>query len=103
VLFGNPEAPYWRLDPYFMDQLKDDKGAQEALDALIEAVDANIWDLTLQPGDFCFMDNFRAVHGRRPFKARYDGTDRWLKRINITTDLRKSRSARSTGTARIIF
>jgi hypothetical protein len=23
------------------------------------------------------------VHGRVPFKARFDGTDRWLKRINV--------------------
>jgi hypothetical protein len=23
------------------------------------------------------------VHGREPFQARYDGTDRWLKRVNV--------------------
>ena len=103
VLFGHPDSPYWRLDPYFMDRLADDKEAQDALDALIEAVEANISDLILQPGDFCFLDNFKVVHGRRQFKARYDGTDRWLKRINITTDLRKSRGARSTDTSRLII
>lgn len=102
VLFGHPESPYWRLDPYFMDRLEDDKEAQDALDALIEAVDANIWDLVLHPGDFCFLDNFKVVHGRRPFKARYDGSDRWLKRINITSDLRKSRGSRCTSTSRLI-
>jgi alpha-ketoglutarate-dependent taurine dioxygenase len=57
----------------------------------------------LEPGDFVFIDNYRAVHGRKPFKARYDGNDRWLKRINITRDLRKSRDARLSSTERLIF
>jgi alpha-ketoglutarate-dependent taurine dioxygenase len=59
-------------------------------------------DVILQPGDIYFIDNFRAVHGRKPFKANYDGNDRWLKRINITRDLRKSRTYRSNPTSRII-
>jgi hypothetical protein len=39
------------------------------------------------------------VHGRKPFKARHDGTDRWLKRLDVTLDLRKSRAARPPGHA----
>lgn len=103
VLFGHPESPYWRLDPYFMGKLEDDDEAQSALDALIQVVDATVWDLVLQPGDFCFLDNYIVVHGRRPFKARYDGTDRWLKRVNVTCDLRKSREARNLNTSRVIL
>lgn len=102
VLFGDPKSPYARLDPYFMDSLEDDE-AQQALNTLIDSIDEKITELVLQPGDFLFIDNYRAVHGRRPFKASYDGNDRWLKRINITRDLRKSRSARPTCTSRIIF
>jgi hypothetical protein len=49
-----------------------------------------------------FVDNYRAVHGRRPFTARYDGTDRWLKRIGVSRDLRRSRDAGATGAARVI-
>lgn len=41
-----------------------------------------------------FLDNCRIVHERKPFKARHDGTDRWLKRLNVACDLRKSRSSR---------
>jgi Fe(II)/alpha-ketoglutarate-dependent arginine beta-hydroxylase len=37
----------------------------------------------LRPGDVLVIDNDTVVHGRAPFRARYDGTDRWLKRINI--------------------
>ena len=34
--------------------------------------------------------------------AKYDGTDRWLKRINVTRDLRKSRGSRSHSASRLI-
>jgi Fe(II)/alpha-ketoglutarate-dependent arginine beta-hydroxylase len=103
VLFGSLSAPYMRLDPYFMDPLNDDPEAQQALDALIALINANLIDLILRPGDFCFIDNYRAVHGRHPFKARYDGQDRWIKRICITRDLRKSRQARADSAARVIM
>lgn len=95
VLFGDPNRPYIRADPYFMVILCGDREAQQALDALVKAMDEVMFDLKLQGGDFCFLDNYRVVHGRKPFKARHDGTDRWLKRINLTTDLRKSSGARS--------
>ena len=94
VLFGDPGAPYLRIDPYFMDELKSDPQAQAALDELSAQIDRKISEVSLEPGDLCIVDNFRAVHGRLPFKARFDGTDRWLKRLNVTRDLRKSRAAR---------
>lgn len=103
VLFGDPQSPYLRLDPYFMDKLPDDEEAQQALDALVQAVDATLYDLVLQTGEICFLDNYRVVHGRKQFKAHFDGYDRWLKRINVTRDLRKSRDARTSHEARIIF
>jgi Fe(II)/alpha-ketoglutarate-dependent arginine beta-hydroxylase len=102
VLYGDPEMPYVRIDPYFMHPLEDDE-AQSALNALVHMVDGCLSELVLQSGDFLFIDNYRAVHGRKPFKARYDGTDRWLKRMNVTRDLRKSRSARTTCASRVIY
>jgi Fe(II)/alpha-ketoglutarate-dependent arginine beta-hydroxylase len=101
VLFGDPRAPYLRIDPYFMDPVED-PAAQAALDALIAAIGDKIEDLVLQPGDFCFVDNFLGVHGRKPFKARFDGTDRWMKRVNIVRDLRKSRTARRSPQSRLV-
>jgi Fe(II)/alpha-ketoglutarate-dependent arginine beta-hydroxylase len=103
VLHGDPKAPYIRIDPYFMDPVVDHPRAQQALDRLIQAIDAQLQDVSLLAGDFCFIDNFQAVHGRKPFKARYDGNDRWLKRINIARDLRKSRPSRSSPLSRAIF
>jgi Fe(II)/alpha-ketoglutarate-dependent arginine beta-hydroxylase len=102
ILFGSPDMPYLRLDPYFMDPLDSDPEAQRALNALIALIDASLVDLVLVSGDFCFIDNYRVVHGRRSFKARYDGNDRWIKRISMARDLRKSRSARASSTSRMI-
>jgi Fe(II)/alpha-ketoglutarate-dependent arginine beta-hydroxylase len=102
VLYGDPAAPYCRIDPYFMDPLHDDQEAQRALDALIASLEWNLMGVVLEPGEILFIDNYRTVHGRKPFKARYDGNDRWLKRINITRDLRKSRDARADCASRII-
>ena len=102
VFFGHPQSPYMRIDPYFMDHLEEDKEAQEAVDALIKSIDGVLASCVLQPGDCCFIDNCRTVHGRKAFKARYDGTDRWLKRICVTRDLRKSRSARNSNNSRLI-
>src|SRR6185436_2999157 len=101
LFYGSPEAPYFRLDPYFMDP-PEDPAAREALEKVIRLVDSRLENLLLEPGEVCFIDNFRAVHGRRPFKPRYDGKDRWLKRINITRDLRRSRTARPSSEARAL-
>lgn len=101
VLHGDRRSPYLRLDPYFMDPVSDPR-AQAALDHLIEAIEKNLQEVVLTSGDLCFIDNFKAVHGRRPFKARYDGNDRWMKRLNLTRDLRRSREARLSADARVI-
>lgn len=102
VLFGDPDDPYVRLDPHYMRGIQ---GPQEqaALDVICAAIDAAMTGVVLQPGDVCFIDNFRVVHGRRPFRARFDGTDRWLRRLNIARDLRKSRECRLRPESRVIY
>jgi enduracididine beta-hydroxylase len=102
IFSGDPQSPYIRIDPYFMDPIEENPRAQHALDALVRAIDSELREIVLEPGDLCFIDNFKIVHGRRAFKARYDGRDRWLKRINITRDLRKSRGDRGNAISRVI-
>lgn len=102
VLYGDPAAPYMRVDPYFMDPVED-PAAAAALEALVERLDEALHEVVLQPGDAFVIDNARAVHGRRSFAARYDGHDRWLKRINIARDLRKSRAGRASVESRIVI
>jgi Fe(II)/alpha-ketoglutarate-dependent arginine beta-hydroxylase len=97
VLFGDPARPYIRADPYFMSVAADDQEARYALDQLSKEMDSKMFDLHQESGDFCFIDNFRVVHGRKPFKAQHDGTDRWLKRVSVACDLRKSQAARLPG------
>lgn len=101
VFFGNRERPYWCLDPYFMP-MPEEQEPREALQELIRQIDAHVVDIVLQPGDLCLMDNYRVVHGRRPFAAQFDGKDRWLKRVLVARDLRKSVAARSSANSRVI-
>jgi Fe(II)/alpha-ketoglutarate-dependent arginine beta-hydroxylase len=102
VMFGAPRSPYLRLDPFFMTEPTGDPAADAAFAELVAAVDAALHGVALRPGTVAFIDNFRAVHGRQPFTARYDGRDRWLKRLNITTDLRRSRDSRTAPGSRLI-
>jgi hypothetical protein len=103
VLYGHRNAPYMAVDPYYMRVPENDKKAQNALNALTQAIDEQLQDIVLSPGDCLYIDNYRSVHGRKAFKPRYDGTDRWLKRINLTRDLRKSRASRADSTSRVIY
>jgi hypothetical protein len=48
------------------------------------------------------VDNRNVVHGRRPFRAGFDGSDRWLKRVNVVRDLRRTRPGRIDGATRVI-
>jgi hypothetical protein len=102
VLFGDPGSPYVRFDPYSMDRPENEE-ARSAMDNLIRAIDENLTGVVLLPGECLFIDNYKAVHGRSSFKARFDGTDRWLKRINIARDLRKSRGVRQAPASRVIL
>jgi Fe(II)/alpha-ketoglutarate-dependent arginine beta-hydroxylase len=103
VLFGDRLQPYMALDPYHMktDGWRD--RSLHAFDALCAQIETHMRDVRLRPGDVVFIDNFRAVHGRRSFRARYDGSDRWLKRLNITRNLRGSRAWRPAPDDRVIY
>jgi enduracididine beta-hydroxylase len=103
VLFGDPASLYLRIDPHFMDQLKDDPEARAALNVLINTLDAGLRRVVPGPGDILFIDNYKTLHSRDHFKARYDGNDRWLKRIKITRDRSKSRCAWKSAASRVIY
>jgi L-asparagine oxygenase len=57
--------------------------AQEALDELNKAINESVQDIVLEQGDLLVIDNRTTVHGRKPFAARYDGTDRWVMRLLV--------------------
>ena len=54
--------------------------ASEALEAMRKAIKNVTKEITLKKGQLLIIDNTTTIHGRKPFQARYDGTDRWLQR-----------------------
>lgn len=93
VLGGTDDAPTLTFDADLM--VGDDAEAQAALDALAEAVAVTRIGVTLSTGDLLVVDNLVAVHGRSPFTARFDGTDRWLQRAFVVPDLAPSAEDRT--------
>ncbi|MFD5766400.1 guanitoxin biosynthesis L-enduracididine beta-hydroxylase GntD [Streptomyces sp. NPDC127049] len=90
VLSGDRLNPYLRIDRPFMDVLPGDTEAEAALDRLMAELQRVQQDIAVGPGSLLLVDNYRAVHGRRPFTARYDGTDRWLKKLTVSRNLRQN-------------
>jgi L-asparagine oxygenase len=72
-----------RYDPAYTPLEHADAGYRAAYDRLTAELDRVAVDVTLAPGEVLVIDNDVAVHGRQPFQARYDGTDRWLKRVSV--------------------
>jgi L-asparagine oxygenase len=102
VLFGASASPYLRIDPIYMSPLPGDAEAAESLAEITRGLESCLQPFCLEPGDLLVLDNYRCVHGRAPFTARYDGTDRWLKKVIVTRDLRKSRDVRSAVDDRVL-
>ena len=57
---------------------------EQAIDAIGELKDTIrlcVRHIVLKAGDLLMLNNKTTIHGRRPFEARYDGTDRWVQRM----------------------
>lgn len=102
VLFGAPDSPYLRIDPFFMRCADDDPATRAALDRMVDELNRVQQGIEIEPGTLLVVDNYLAVHGRAGFKARFDGTDRWLKKTLVTRDLRASRDLRARPASRVI-
>jgi L-asparagine oxygenase len=61
--------------------------AQMALKVFNNAVERNKKTVFLETGDLIIIDNSVTVHGRTSFDAKYDGTDRWLKRVVVRKEV----------------
>lgn len=99
VLTGNMSRPRIRAD--FAETTGLDSTARAALDELRRSADDVAIDIRLEAGDLLFVDNHHAFHGRTPFRARWDGADRWLLRTFVTRDLSRSEAHRP-GDGRIV-
>lgn len=92
VLSGDRELPTMVFDADLM--VGTDELAEAALLELSHAVAALQTGVALEAGDLLVVDNAVAVHGRSPYSPRFDGTDRWLQRAFVVSDLRPSASER---------
>ncbi len=92
LLFGAEEDPDVRMATIATTPLT--PRAEQALAELGRAFDTAARTIRLVPGDLAVVDNRTTVHGRTPFRPRYDGADRWVQRTFVITDLRRSRDHR---------
>jgi len=82
------------------------KGIEEQYDVMIKRI-VDIYykeriSHNLKQGEIVLIDNRRAVHGRSPFKPKYDGKDRFLIRCFATFDYDKSKYARPNNSRNIL-
>jgi hypothetical protein len=92
VLTGVRATPSMVFDADLMVGI--DAEADAALQTLADAVAAHATGIALEAGDLLVVDNTVAVHGRSPFTPRFDGTDRWLQRSFVVSDLAPSAADR---------
>ncbi len=92
VLTGDRRRPSMVFDADLMVGL--DTDADDALRVLGDATSEYHTSVALEPGDLLVVDNAVAVHGRSPFEPRFDGTDRWLQRTFVVSDLAPSAADR---------
>ncbi|MEU9603343.1 TauD/TfdA family dioxygenase [Streptomyces sp. NPDC048057] len=83
TLWDGPDGRQLRYDPAYSRMLTDDTAFHDAYTALGAHLAACEETVVLRPGDAVLVDNDVAVHSRRSFQPRYDGSDRWLKRVLI--------------------
>ncbi|MFJ8314205.1 MULTISPECIES: TauD/TfdA family dioxygenase [unclassified Streptomyces] len=93
TLWESPDGLTLRFDPAYTPLDQADEGYRAAYQRLEQELLNVSMEVVLEPGDVLALDNDVAVHGRVPFRARYDGTDRWLKRALVRIPGRLSRPA----------
>ncbi|MBN6034191.1 TauD/TfdA family dioxygenase [Amycolatopsis sp. 195334CR] len=99
ILYGAADDPYITLDQDLM--ISTTPAAKAAFADVLALYQTHRHYYSLKPGDLLLIDNNRTVHGRSPFRPRFDGSDRFVIRTFITNDLARSRYARA-GNGRII-
>ncbi|AJT69159.1 hypothetical protein T261_7562 [Streptomyces lydicus] len=97
TLFAAEDGLTLRFDPAYtpLDEAHAPyRAAYRRLEAELARVSVAV---SLAPGEVLVVDNDLVVHGRVPFRARYDGSDRWLKRASVRVPGRRSRPLAEAG------
>jgi L-asparagine oxygenase len=87
IFLGERDNPEIRVDTTLTRGT--DHEAEAALDELRTLAwhDDVLERVVLNPGDLLLLDNRKCLHGRQAFTANFDGSDRWLVRLYVKTDL----------------
>lgn len=93
ILFNN--ATSMTYDRVLMKPKKD--YAEIALKNLSKAIEESKQVFKLSAGEIAIIENWKVVHGRTPFVPRYDGTDRWLKRVMVRNSMPPARDIENVG------
>lgn len=72
-----------RFDPAYTDRSTGSRRWWQAYEKLAAALDSVTYSVPIAPGQLVIINNDTCVHGRVPFTADYNGTDRWMLRINM--------------------
>ncbi|MBA2729008.1 MAG: TauD/TfdA family dioxygenase [Parachlamydiaceae bacterium] len=103
ALKGKPGFEHLLVDEAFMEAVEGDLEAKEVLEWFFAHMNEKKTQVIAAPGDILLIDNRITVHGRSPYKPNYGPKARWLRRINITTDLIKSHEWKNNAYGRVIF
>jgi len=102
ILFGDRNNPYLRINTALLDLKDYDEETAGAMKFVINALERNRVSVVLRAGDCLYVDNFQAVHGRDAYRPNYGPHARWICRVVVARDLRKSRDLREKPDSRII-
>lgn len=103
ILFGAQINPYVRLDGPYTTSVGHDPAAERALEALYAELERVQRAIVVGQGTLLILDNWIAVHARQSFRARYDGTDRWLRKLIVSRGLRKWVANSTVAGGRVLF
>jgi L-asparagine oxygenase len=101
LIEGSLDEPTFVFDADLMVGTDDE--ADRALRTVRGLIETHHTSVVLEPGDLLVVDNHLAVHGRSPFTPRFDGTDRWLQRTFVVSDLGPSAADRSGRVITTVF
>ncbi len=87
VLYEDAEGLHVRLDLPFMHVIGEDPETGQALNRLRAELERVRRPLVAAAGTLLILDNRSVAHARNSFTPRYDGTDRWLRKIIVSRDL----------------
>lgn len=94
ILFGSRVKPYIRINICDIDFENLTEEECLAVNNLVEKLKNNYLEVVLRSGDCIYIDNFRALHGRASYSPNFGKKARWLTRITLANDLRKSANMR---------